>query len=340
MGSKLRQIAGVLLFDWKRYSQAIRSKRADWINLCNRIEKLKPAPDGPGVHCDWQWSSELHAPKVFPVLGMRLMKRAFEDYPIVLSSDKARPKSNERPEVSVIIGHRGRERLPHLLMTLRSIASQTDVKLECIVVEQSVHIEIQDALPEWVRYVHTKPGDPGMRYNRSWTFNVGAKMARGELLILHDNDMLVPPIYARDLLGKMVQGFEVINLKRYIFYLSQNHTQRIFDKDCLVFDIAPDIVLQNLEAGGSLALKRDAYFSIGGFDEEFIGWGGEDIEFWERTQVLKTYTYGFIPVIHLWHSRQPGKTHEKNTPGMQRLSQLTSIPVEKRIRTLCERNTP
>jgi hypothetical protein len=335
---KLKRKIGVLLLDWGKYNQAFKNNEPSWIHLCNRIETLSLAPDGIGVQCNWRWSSELHAPKIFPFLGQRLMRRVFDDYPVVLDSNKNRSESQVRPDVSFIIGHRGKERLPHLLMTLRSISSQQDVELECIVVEQSKNSEIREALPQWVRYIHTKLADYNMPYCRSWAFNAGAKLARGNLLILHDNDMLVPKNYAKVLLEKAEKGFKVINLKRFIFYLSKNHTQRIFNEQSLNFDVAPDIVLQNLEAGGSLAVNRDAYFSIGGFDEEFIGWGGEDIEFWERAQTLNVYNYGYLPIIHLWHPPQPGKTPIKNTPGMQRFSRLTTIPIKKRIKSLSERN--
>jgi GT2 family glycosyltransferase len=82
-------------------------------------------------------------------------------------------------------------------------------------------------------------------------------------------------------------------------------------------------------------ITRTAYREIGGMDEQFVGWGGEDVEFWERAQTRKVWNFGFIPLIHLWHASQPGKTPDKETPGMLRLQEITKISPEQRIRRLC-----
>jgi GT2 family glycosyltransferase len=229
-------------------------------------------------------------------------------------------------------------------------------------VEQSIKEEVKASLPNWVRYIHTPLPRPDLPYCRSWALNVGAREAKGKVLILHDNDFLVPVDYASDVLSKFNSGNEVIQPKRFMFYLSQKGTERIFAKhvkgfinqhdsnNCchredrrdaaissfknkiasppaearndampkglmaaheisfrLIIQIAPERIVQNLEAGGSIAVGRDAYFAIGGFDESFIGWGGEDNEFWDRAQTRKVCPYGFLPLVHLWHPGQPDK---------------------------------
>jgi len=211
------------------------------------------------------------------------------------------------------------------------------VKLECIVVEQSAKIEIRDALPEWVRYIHIEPQYPDMQYNRSWAFNVGAKLAHGKLLVLHDNDMIVPQDYAKELLKRERQGYEVINLKRFIFYLTEKHTKKIFKNNSLILDESPEIIVQNLVCGGSIAVNRKSYFSIGGFDENFIGWGGEDIEFCERAQILRFYPFTLLPIVHLWHPPQAFKTPAKKTPAMRRYFQLSKIPPKDRVTALLKK---
>lgn len=227
------------------------------------------------------------------------------------------------------------ERLPLLLATLQTIAGQQGCQVECIVVEQDNNRRIEQHLPEWVRYIHTPLLEKDMAYCRSWAFNVGAQAARADLLVFHDNDMLVPAVYARDLLSVHRKGYEGINLKRFIFYLNKSST------DCIcngkrVEKIRPEIaaIVQNLEAGGSCAIDRRAFFDIGGFDERFVGWGGEDNEFWERAQTRKVYPYGYLPLVHLWHGLQPGKKYPSSAPGVALYQKLSELPVQERIRFL------
>jgi len=40
---------------------------------------------------------------------------------------------------------------------------------------------------------------------------------------------------------------------------------------------------------GSIIVDCTTYLSTIGFDEEFVGCGGEDIEFWETAQSLNVY---------------------------------------------------
>lgn len=340
MNKLLKQKLGVVIYDllpfqWgMRPALRVRSVESPWVRICNRNEQLIANSDGQGVACDWQWTSDLHIAKVFPALGLRLMKRALADWPVTLQSEPEMQTAS--PDVSFIIGHRGRARLPHLLLTLRSIAAQRQVACECIVVEQSVKPEIQSALPAWVRYMHTPLPQPDMPYCRSWTFNVGAKVALGNLLVLHDNDMLVPNQYAAELLARYKEGYEVINLKRFIFYLNDAHSLRMFSANALLTDQAPEVVVQNLEAGGSIAIARDAYFAIGGFDESFVGWGGEDNEFWERATTRRLWPYGYLPIVHLWHPAQKEKTQSEQALAKQRYWHLAKIDPSERIKRLSE----
>jgi len=323
----IKQKVGAIIFDLPRFFRP-------WVLMRNRNERLIANPVGRGVKCDWQWTSDLHIAKVFSSLGRLFMQRALRSYPIVLKNQPE--KSSEAVDISFIIGHRGLGRLPNLLLVLKSIAAQIGVSLECIVVEQSLNEEIKASLPNWVRYIHTPLPNPDMPYNRSWALNVGARQAKGRLLVLHDNDFLVPQVYAQELMKEFSKGSEVIQLKRFIFYLSQKHTERILRENKLSVDEPPERIVQNLEAGGSVAVSPDAYFAIGGFDESFIGWGGEDNEFWDRAQTRKVCPYGYLPLVHLWHAAQPDKQY---SGGQGRytgniLKQRMSIPREKRIEAL------
>jgi GT2 family glycosyltransferase len=331
----LRQKLGTIVYDFPSYLWSMRpSSHQAWVYMHNRDERLFREGSGHGAKCNWQWTSDLHIAKVFPRLGHQLMKRALRNWPIVLRDQPARQASQDSPGISFVIGHRGMDRLPNLLATLESIAGQRHTSFECVVVEQSASPEVRDQLPSWVRYLHTPLPYGDMPFARAWAFNVGARAARGKVLVLHDNDMLVPVDYAKEVLERFVDGYEVMNLKRFIFYLSEAHSAAVISSKEPLTQRPPEVVVQNLEAGGSLAVKRDAYFAIGGFDESFVGWGGEDNEFWERAQTRKVWPYGYIPILHLWHAPQPNKSWGEQSSAKERYWQLTRISPETRIEKL------
>jgi hypothetical protein len=317
----VRQRLGALAYDWPRF---LRHVRGDWTRIRNRREVI--TTDGRGVTCHWEFGSTLHIGSVFPVAARWLMRRAFSDWPVRLRNE---PAVAGRPAVTFLIGHRGRERTANLLMTLRSIAGQ-GLPAECIVIEQSPRPEIQCELPAWVRYLHT-PVELGFPYCRSATFNAGAALARAEVLVLHDNDLLVPCDYALELLTRIADGAIFLDLKRFIFYLSEADTSKLSEGP-LRTDLEARIV-QNLR-GGSVAATARGFAAIGGFDEAFVGWGGEDLDFWERAAAHgRTYVFGYLPMMHLWHTAQPRKA-DPDAPAVRRYYDIRHVPPQERIRRL------
>jgi hypothetical protein len=296
----------------------------------NRSETILWSPDGEGVRCDWQWTSDLHVGEVFPSAGRRLMRIALDDRPIRFASA---PEAREAVDVSFILGHRGSARLPHLLASLRTIAAQENASIECIVVEQSVVPEAD--VPPWVRLIHTPISRPDFPFCRSWALNVGARAARGRVLVFHDNDMLAPAAYASELLRRFDAGAEFIDLKRLTFYLSEADTNAFFAGAPLAA-MRRMTVVQNLQ-GASIAAGREAFLAIGGFDESFIGWGGEDNDFWDRARTRRVFDYGYLPFVHLWHAPQPEKADRANAPAVVRYQELVHIDPQTRIVALRER---
>ena len=327
----MRERLGVWLKDRWRYEHALHGPARHYLALCNRQENLEPAPgQALGYACCWSYTSRLHAPTVLPSLGQRLLQRCLELAPI--AHQTAPPSASAAPQISVLIGHRGLERLPLLLATLSSIAAQRDVPFECVVIEHSDDPCIGDHLPAWVHYHHC-PVLAGSPYNRAVTFNVGARLATAPVMLLHDNDMLVPVDYLSRILKRMALGYAVVNPKRFIFYLSRQHSEALLAGTTTAAAQPPETIVQNLEAGGSMAITRQAFAQIGGMDEGFVGWGGEDNEFWDRCLSLPTWIWGYEPIVHLWHSAQPLKRQTQN-PNLDRLRQRLAIPTDQRVSEL------
>jgi hypothetical protein len=324
---------GALVYDWLPFAARMRGWGArsgrpePWLLIRNRDESI--GIDERGVECHWRFTSDLHIANVFPSAGRRLMRRSLERWPIAMCDA---PQSSGVPRVSFVIGHRGTERLPHLLATLRSIAGQSGVPVECIVVEQSAEPEIEKFLPRWVRYLYTPLPRPDLPYCRSWSFNVAVPNARSDVVVLHDNDMLVPERYAFEALQRVEEGFSFVDLKRFIFYLGEQDTRRVFVTGVPPRAV-PATVVQNL-MGGSIVARRDAYDAVGGFDECFVGWGGEDNDFFDRAAFLGgVHRHAYMPILHLQHPPQPGKL-SLTSGAIKRYQLMETIDPGERIARL------
>lgn len=337
MNASLRQKAGAAVYDVPRTLWGLRAtppgarEQAPWIFVRNRRERLRPAPDRRGVACDWRFTSDLHVAHVFPSLGRALLRRALQDWPLRFADE---PAAQGGPvEVSFIVGQRGLERLPLLLAVLRTLAAQEQARVECVLVEQAPRAEVRPALPAWVRHVHAPPPAGETRYSRAWAFNVGARAARADLLVFHDGDILAPAGYARALLRSRAAGAQIVDLKRFLFELNPEQSAQAQASRLQELRGPLVRVLQNAQ-GGTLAVERQAFFALGGFDESFVGWGGEDNEFWERAALRRVHPWGFLPFVHLWHVAQPEKLQPGGAPALRHWESLRVVPPHERIARL------
>jgi hypothetical protein len=259
------------------------------------------------------------------------MRRSLAAWPIAMRDAPVRMSGP--PRVSFLIGHRGTARLPHLLATLRNIAGQSGVAFECIVVEQSVAPEVEQHLPSWIRYIHTPLPRPDLPYCRSWAFNIAARHARGDILVLHDNDVLIPERYAFEAVQRIDEGYSFVDLKRFIYYLDTATTTRVFVTGAPP-EAAPALIVQNLDGGLTIVARRDAYDAIGGFDESYVGWGGEDNDFVDRAGFFGgMYRFGYLPMLHLEHPPQPGKL-SPTSGAIQRYRVMETVDPGQRIARL------
>ncbi len=327
----VRHFLAANFLDAPRYARALRPARPDgWVTLCNRGQQLERVSEQRGVRVAREpWTSTLYYPQAYPQVGLRVLRAALAQWPVAFrDAPEMRPGP---PRVSFIIGHRGRARLPHLLTTLRSLAAQRDALMECLVVEQSAVPELSSLLPAWVRHLHTPLPYGDMPYSRSWAFNCGAREARGEYLVFHDNDICVPVHYAREVAAVLGAGFEAARFQRFVFYLGEAHSQELFASATVTLTHAPLTIMQNGQ-GQTIAVRRDAYFDVGGHDEAFLGWGGEDNEMFDRLRTRRLHDCSYLPFLHLYHDSQPGKG--STNPNTSYFEERMRIPPTHRIAEL------
>lgn len=314
---RVHDLPGVVLRDLYRYQSAFahsgggfRSDANGWISLCNRIESLTAASGEPGVRCNWVWGSELHATRVLPWLARRLMHLSLTEWPI-LFHDEPRVIA-ERPRISFIFAHGGSERLTQLRRVIRSIFAQQEVPCEVVVVDQTSHA-LLPALPPAVTYRHLAKDGVAPGWHKAWAYNLGARLARGDVLVFHDGDICVPERYAIEILAAIdTRNHAAASLQRFLFYLTARATRGLEEQDPPMLEgLEPDVVSQNWK-GGTIAIHRDAFTAIGGFDEGFVDWGGEDDEFYDRCLSVGHCRSGYLPFVHLWHPPQPARRESTN----------------------------
>lgn len=311
-----------------RYPRVAKWLKMGWLDLCNRAEKVDVEPATRGRICRWRDSSPLTAVRMFPHLGGRLLQIATDEWPFGFDDWTCR-RTSDAPEISVLIAFGGRQRLPQLLLTLASLRAQADVRFEIIVVEIGPEAIVREELPSDVRHIHAATESADQPFNKSWALNVGARAARGRYLALHDGDFLAPRRYLAKCC-EILEKFEGARPHRFIFYLNQMASQELIRDRLLPAEGDIDRVVANNPT--PIIIRTNTYWKVGGHDESFFGWGGEDEEFLSRLRTRRFSEGGFMPIIHVWHPASPKKANgDRNRATYE---SIISVPVSHRIERL------
>lgn len=304
----------------------------NWLDLKNRHELISTDTVSKGRICHWKDSSPLTVARIFPHVGARILHESLRRWPVSLNPDSGFQTSPSAPDVSFVIGVRGTRRLDQFRTVIRSISNQRGVSIEIIVVEQSVTRDFESVVPTHARYVHTPLPHPQLPFNRSWALNVGANVASGRIVVLHDADMVVPAGFAAAIHETIQGSVEALRLPRFIFYLDRPSSELVQQTGRFNGVRQVDRIVQNNPT--PMAITREAYRRIGGHDESFYGWGGEDNEFLDRVRTLNLSEGAFLPVFHLWHEEAPNRSGDRNAAHLQK---CLSTPAAQRIDLLARR---
>lgn len=138
-------------------------------------------------------------------------------------------------------------------------------------------------------------------FNTSAARNTGVKKADGyDVVAVIDADTYIPAdqlntafITAAGRSNALVKPFSVYG------YLTEAATESFYDKQ-----FTPDYISRPTEdfQGGAYVMQRDTYWNIGGFDEDFIGWGGENDAFHITCACKRLHTL-WVPGMgfHFYH---------------------------------------
>ena len=210
-------------------------------------------------------------------------------------SDGPAPRS---PDFSVIVCTRnGAGRIGSCLESLLALHGEAP---EIIVVDdgsEDATAEIVEARFPQVRLIRQEPG--GLSAAR----NAGAMAARGEVLAFTDDDCEADPDWLVELGACLEKGWDAAGGPN----LAPPASGWVEAVIASAPGAASHVMLDDEEAehvpGCNLAVRRSAYFEIGGFDVRFHT-AGDDVDFcWRLRDAGKRI--GFAPNAFVWHHRRP-----------------------------------
>lgn len=303
-------------------------------------------------HVDWSqrvWEFTLQQPGFWDVAGSENFFHLHADKSIVdhkadhlknakvlfkkRTPTRCGPTDTSRvPEITYIVPLRNLSREACLKAVVNNIRAQHFPVIHIILVEQdaTTKINVNQLAPI---YYYLAPDKRTDLFNKSLAFNHGVSKATTEKLILHDADMLVQGNYTINV-ANILQDYEGCHMGKTVLYADDESTSTICSSGVVNKSVNCERIVGYFE-GGSLACRRSTYWKVGGFCEDFWGYGCEDCDFYARLaggcNWMENRVFDFL---HLWHSRttQWNKHHQQNKDRESKLCQL-SIPERIKMQT-------
>jgi hypothetical protein len=183
--------------------------------------------------------------------------------------------------------------------------------------------------------VHVFFEDSGL-FQRSKVLNNGVMAATYKKVFVGDNDVLLNVEAINKTLSQL-EEYEVVNPYHQIIDLSE--------RDSINFKLFLNLHFENnwntrasiVLSGGCFAILKEAYVRLGGFDEDIIGWGGEDDAFTYKIAALTRYIGVDSLAYHLYHNRGINGTpnHDHYNKNVEILNKVSGMNIEE-LKKYCE----
>lgn len=148
-------------------------------------------------------------------------------------------------------------------------------------------------------------------YNKSRAYNLGARNTKCQTYCFHDSDILIES-HIYKFCSKFFDKFQVITPYNKVINLNEYETKRFYSEKQYTLPIGKlprekDGNYTNV-SGGIVFFNRDAFWDIGGWDERFEGWGGEDDQMNDKINKCLTLKIFKSISLHLYHEINRFKT--------------------------------
>ena len=189
------------------------------------------------------------------------------------------------------------------------LPADNERRRESLLARVAEHIE--SVLPDAEIIISRGSVDP---YNKAQVCNRGARDAGGDVLVFVDADMIHHPNVLRRAAAVSVWGVPRSEVRNLLPGEAPGGG----------YSVRPGLILGR---GGLFAFAREAFDSVGNFDEGFVGWGCEDEALYTvATEVLGSpEDLGDEPAYHLHHEHQPERPEVRRNPHCPNRKRLAEI---------------
>jgi hypothetical protein len=201
---------------------------------------------------------------------------------------------------SYIIAYKhNEERILNLKRVISWIKSLGDV--EIIIIEQDDSPKLPNEIEIDFNYKFIENKFP---FCKSWAFNIGTNISTNEIIVFGDSDLIMNSDEFLSAISKL-DSYEVVNPYKRVIDLKLNENDFTLEELSKIereFRGEKDIQKTPI-AGGIIAFRKASLLKIGGWCEEFIGWGAEDDFQSIKIKMFLNWIEFDNRCYHLFHTR-------------------------------------
>jgi predicted glycosyltransferase involved in capsule biosynthesis len=228
-----------------------------------------------------------------------------------------------------------KERRSNLSVIIEQLLSINNSEIIILEADKTSGLKKQDFCS---RVQHHFVKDESRIFHRTKYLNKLLDMARSAVVGIWDTDVLVAKEQIEESIRQIKGGRAIMSFPYdgRFYDLSpassddfrMNHSLHLFEKSADKLRLS----FGAYSVGGAFFVNRDVYRRIGGENENFCGWGAEDIERVKRAEILGFRIHRSSGAIyHLYHPRNNSgyENHDAELNSLKELIKVSSITPEE-----------
>lgn len=247
------------------------------------------------------------------------------------------PDQHHDVDISIVIPYRHSRAYDNVLeVTLQTLNNQSFPRnrYTIILTEQGTKPLVKDRVVQSVnRYIFGWSDRP---FNRGWGLNMGFAGNPALYYCCFDVDFFVDKNFLARQYARMQNSRAVMRPYRWIRNLTEEETRNISHRSNRFNMIPLEPAPPTKSVGGVLIFRADFYRRIGGYVEEFEGWGYEDTLMAKWCKKMGEWSEGEDVVFHFWHLPHPDANKKAASPNKALCERLLKLE-EKQIYARAEK---